>query len=182
MKNTFERVSRFSSGYSPEEVDDFLDRAKAVYTSAEEGADMDEKSVRDASFSWVHGGYKPELVDAALDRLERAFIRRRRAHVMTTQGEDAWLDATYKLASSLYPRLQRPAGERFEDATGAGYAKNDVDALIDTIAQYFDGKQSLTSQDIRDVVFASAKKAQAYDEALVDVYLDRVVSVLLAVE
>ncbi|XCB30384.1 DivIVA domain-containing protein [Arcanobacterium hippocoleae] len=101
---------------------------------------------------------------------------------MSGAGEAAWLDRTYAQAASLYPRMLRPNGERFQDAKSAGYSKAEVDAFLDRIAGYFDGKVQLTSKEVRDVVFKNAAKEKAYDEAVVDVYLDRVISVLIAVE
>lgn len=190
MSSTFERVGRLHSGYDCEEVDSFLREAKAAYANfshegAEQSADtpaIDETTVRNASFSWSRNGYKPVQVDAALDRLEAAFIQRRRAGVMYTAGEQAWLEQTYNSATTLYPRMLRPEGERFADADGRGYAKSEVDEFLDRIAAYFDGKANLASKEVRRTHFHSASGADAYDESVVDVYLDRVVSVLMAVE
>ncbi|MDO5026110.1 MAG: DivIVA domain-containing protein [Trueperella sp.] len=181
MTDTFARAGKFSSGYDVAQVDSFLTAAKAAY-GGENSEDIDETTVRNTAFSWVRNGYDPALVDAALDRLERAFIQRRRAKVVNTDGEAAWLDQTYAAARTLYPRLLRPAGERFADASDTGYKKAEVDELLDTVAKYFDGKAALTSDEVRQTVFSSAKKTGAYAEEVVDVYLDRVISVLLAVE
>lgn len=181
MADTFTRVSGLSSGYSPAQVDKFLQRAKLAY-AGDDSLGIDEVTVRGVAFDWVRKGYDPALVDAALDRLESAFLQRRRARAMETDGEDAWLAATYEQAQSLYPRLLRPAGERFADAAGTGYAKAEVDELLDRLAQYFDGKASLSSSDLREATFASGRGQEAYAESVVDVFLDRAVAVLLAVE
>lgn len=181
MTDTFARTGKCSSGYDTVQVDEFLTAAKAAY-SGDSAADIDETTVRNTAFSWVRNGYEPALVDAALDRLERAFIQRRRAKVVSTDGEAVWLEQTYEAARTLYPRLLRPAGERFAKADGAGYQKEEVDELLDRVAQYFDGKAALHSDEVRQAVFSSAKGDGAYSEAVVDVYLDRVISVLLAVE
>ncbi|MFC5369872.1 DivIVA domain-containing protein [Arcanobacterium bovis] len=190
MSSTFERVGQFHSGYDCKEVDSFLREAKAAYAKFSyedavrdpKAAGIDEDSVRNASFSWTRNGYSPEQVDAALDRLEAAFIQRRRAGVMSSAGEQAWLEQTYDSATTLYPRMLRPEGERFSDAHGRGYAKGEVDEFLNQIAEYFDGKANLTSKEVRRTHFNSARDADAYDESVVDVYLDRVVSVLMAVE
>ncbi|MFY9263468.1 MAG: cell division protein DivIVA [Actinomycetaceae bacterium] len=198
MGDTFARVGHFRSGYDVEQVEEFLALAKEAYASAGvdtnaeassdegEGNDevetIDENTVRAIAFEFVRNGYEPELVDAALDRLEKAFIQRRRAHVVNTEGEKAWLEATYEQATTLYERLLRPDEQRFADAEGRGYLKADVDSLMTRIADYFDGKGELTSADIRRATFAKAKGEAAYAESVVDVYLDRVISVLLAVE
>lgn len=184
MSDTFARAGRFTSGYDPDQVDEFLEKARADYTKAAEGLDteFDENSVRSVAFDWVRDGYQADLVDAALDRLETAFIRRRRARTMQEDGEDKWLDMAYGEAKSLYPRLLRPEGERFADADGSGYDKTEVDEFLARIAAYFDGEGKLSSAEIRSATFASAKNENAYDEAVVDVYLDRAVTVLLSVE
>ncbi|WP_124055044.1 DivIVA domain-containing protein [Arcanobacterium ihumii] len=188
MSNTFERVGRLHSGYDCKQVDDFLRAAKEAYanfsaqTQIKDNEVIDESTVRGVSFAWNRNGYKPFQVDAALDRLEAAFIQRRRASVMYSKGEQAWLEQTYTAATSLYPRMQRRAGQRFADAEKRGYLKEDVDAFLEQVARYFDGQANLSSKEVRRQYFRSARGEKAYDESVVDVYLDRVVSVLMAVE
>ncbi|MGO3084682.1 DivIVA domain-containing protein [Ancrocorticia populi] len=179
--DTFERVGRFGWGYDPIEVDEFLAEAKTAY-AGRGNYDLNEQSVRNAGFSRVRHGYDPKLVDAAMDRLEAAFIQRRRANVVRERGESTWLNKTYEDAKSLYPRLLRPQGERFSDATGWGYLKSDVDELMDRLMEYFDGKRSLTSSELRDAVFDQAKDSKGYDVSVVDVYIERAITVLVAVE
>ncbi|MFP7695931.1 DivIVA domain-containing protein [Trueperella sp. LYQ143] len=181
MAHTFKRTGTLRAGYNPEQVDAFLARAKRAY-SGDSSEDITEKTVRSCAFGWVRNGYDPYLVDAALDRLEAAFVQRRRAKIMDEHGEKRWLEETYAQAQTLYPRLLRPAGERFADASDTGYSKNEVDALLSKIAAYFDAEAELTSEDIRHATFSAARGAKAYDEAVVDVFLDRAVSVLLSVE
>ncbi len=178
---TFERVGAMSWGYAPHEVDDFLTRAKRAYSSNVPSG-FDESTVRNAGFSRVRRGYDPVVVDAAMDRLEAAFIQRRRSQIITSQGESTWLNEIYEQAKSLYPRLLRPSGQRFADAEGWGYLKEDVDALLEKLTAYFDGKAPLASNELRHVVFTQAKADKAYDAAVVDVYLERAVTVLVAVE
>lgn len=184
--HTFTRAGTFKYGYHRKQVDEFFDRAKHTYSDSAENAAHEtavtEADVREAGFKWVRNGYKASEVDAALDRLERALLQRERADVMNTSGESVWLDRTYSQAESLYPRMLRPAGVRFADAKKYGYAKTEVDKFLDCVAAYFDGKAQLTSQQVREITFKRAKKEKAYDEAIVDVYLDRVISVLIAVE
>lgn len=183
--HTFSRAGTFKYGYHQKQVDEFFEHAKHTYSGSADLAEagtVTEKEVREVAFRWVRNGYQANEVDAALDRLERALLQRARADVMTTSGESAWLDQTYAQAESLYPRMLRPAGQRFADAKKYGYAKTDVDAFIDRIADYFDGKSQITSKQVREITFKRAKHDKAYDEAVVDVYLDRVISVLIAVE
>ncbi len=190
MKDTFNQVGYLRFGYAPKEVDKFFAKAHEAYSTVytpevapEFKADLvDENAVRGLDFKWVRNGYNATQVDAALDRLVVAFIQRRRAWVMAHEGEKAWLEQTYAQATSLYPRMMCAEGERFTSATGSGYRKEDVDNLINRVAAYFDGKVDLTAKDVRWAAFRSAKGANAYAEKVVDVYLDRVAAVLIAVE
>ncbi|MDO4888908.1 MAG: DivIVA domain-containing protein [Actinomycetaceae bacterium] len=177
----FRTVGFFDKGYAIDEVDEFLRRAKAAYNGPLTPR-FDENTVRNAAFHRQRRGYVPADVDEALDRLEAAFIQKRRSLVVADKGENAWLNTTYEDAKSLYPRLLRPPGQRFRRAEGWGYSKSDVDALIDRLSEYFDGKIEMTARDVRDAVFGPAKDYAAYDEAVVDVYLERATSVLLSVE
>ena len=63
-----------------------------------------------------------------------------------------------------------------------GIPKSDVDELLDRLARYFDGEETVTSEVVRDAIFPESRGKNAYDEAVVDVFLERAVSVLLAVE
>lgn len=86
-------------------------------------------------------------------------------------------------ATSLYPRLVRPAGERFAPpARGRGYDRDAVDALLDRLVDYFDSGAELKASEVRSATFASATRDAAYAEGPVDAFLDRAVDVLLAVE
>ncbi|MCI1676007.1 MAG: DivIVA domain-containing protein [Ancrocorticia sp.] len=180
-KDTFARSGFFSWGYNPAEVDEFLTKAKQAYANPGSHS-VDEDVVRNAAFGRKRNGYRPDLVDAALDRLEVAFIQAHRADIVQERGENAWLNETYEKAKTLYPRLLRPHGDRFADADGFGYDKTEVDALIDRLADYFDGKVSLTSRELREATFADAKGPKGYSATVVDVFLERAVSVLAAVE
>ena len=57
-----------------------------------------------------------------------------------------------------------------------------VDELLDRLAQYFDSDEGITSAEIRNATFKTAKNEKAYKEGVVDAYLSRAVEVLLAVE
>ena len=167
-EDTFERVGRVKWGYNPAQVDEFLALAKEAYGNPSLSG-FDEGTVRNAAFDRSRHGYVPDEVDAALDRLEAAFIKAKRARIVASSGENAWLNETYSDAKSLYPRLLRPRGERFKDAEQWGYKKEDVDAVLDRLADYFDGKTELSSQELRACVFEQSKKSKAYDPAVVDV-------------
>lgn len=179
-KDTFKRVGPFSHGYDVDEVNSFLEKSREAYSN--EDGTIDENDVRSIGFTRTRRGYDTVAVDAALDRLEAAFIHLHRANVIAEEGEQAWLLRAYEAAKSLYPRLLRPRGERFADADGWGYRKQEVDALMGRLARYFDGEAELTSQDLRQALFPEAKNSAAYDESVVDVFIERAVTVLTSVE
>lgn len=181
----FTRVPRTRTGYDPQEVEEFLERARESYNApdGEVIADrIDDEAVRAVTFNRVSGGYDWAEVDAALDRLEQAFIQQRRAAVMSTSGSDDWMNRAADMAKTLYPRMLRPEGERFAEADGRGYHRDDVDECVDQLARYFDGETEMSANDVRSAAFRVARGSKAYDFATVDAYLDRAVQVLLAVE
>lgn len=181
-KESFDRVNVFSRGYDTREVDEFLEKAKRAYADPT-STGMSSEELSNVVFSQARGGYSPQAVDAAIDRLSAAFVQRKRKQVVARLGEETWLNQTYDLAKSLYPRILRPAGTRFEDAQGQGYNKDEVDELVDRLGRFFDGKdRNLTAREIRNALFSSARGENAYSEAVVDVYLERASSVLTAVE
>lgn len=180
MTDLFPRVGRWHRGYDPQQVHKFLEQARVSYESDDDS--VSEHTVRAAAFDVVVDGYQTATVDAALDRLEAAIVRRRRARFVSSTSEDQWMARAADRATTLYPRLQRPAGERFADAKGQGYGKQDVDALLDSLVDYFEHGTPVSAQQVRLATFRTARGRNAYDEAVVDTYLDRAVEVLLAVE
>ncbi|HHW82983.1 MAG TPA: DivIVA domain-containing protein [Actinomycetales bacterium] len=182
MKDLFPRVGRWHRGYQPAQVEAFFSRARAAYEAADGAEPLTEETVRSVAFDVVVDGYSTPHVDAALDRLEAAVVRRRRADFVRHSSEQKWVDAAIDRATTLYPRLQREEGERFAEARGRGYAKTEVDALCERLIDYFENGTPISAQQIRLATFAAARNQNAYDEAVVDSFLDRAVEVLLAVE
>nr|NLD40904.1 DivIVA domain-containing protein [Actinomycetales bacterium] len=184
MKDLFPRVGRWHRGYQPTQVDSFFARAREAYEAApgSSGDTLTEEDVRSSAFDIVVDGYSTPHVDAALDRLEAALVRRRRAGFVRENSEEEWVDAQVDRATSLYPRLQRADGARFTEARGRGYAKAEVDTLCERLIDYFENGTPISAQQIRLATFAAARGSNAYDEAVVDSFLDRAVEVLLAVE
>ncbi len=183
MSSMFTTVSRFRTGYSPEEVDAFFAEARAVY-EGEGAASLTAKDVREVAFALVQGGYSWDSVDSALDRLEAAFVARERAEFVARQGQEAWMGRMAELARSLYPRLTRGDGKRFAAAESlkSGYAKEDVDALCRRLISYFDKGQPISSKEVRAAAFRRRRGSAAYAEASVDAFLSRATEVLLGVE
>ena len=173
MSDMFPKSALLRPGYRPEQVDRYFETAHEIYDAGELD-EMDSEGVRTVAFDVVLRGYQPQAVDAALDRLEAAFLQRRRAAFVAKNGRQAWMDQVTQLATTLYPRLA--------PASGQGYDKTDVDALMDRIAGYFDSDTTLTSSEVRGAVFRRARGNKAYGEPSVDRYLARVVEVLLSVE
>lgn len=181
MENLFPTVGRWASGYDREEVEEFFERAKAAYENGE--ISMSSADVRSAAFDLVRHGYDPAAVDAALDRLETAFVQRDRSEFVSRNSQDAWMEQVAERATSLYPRLVRPRGERFAPPErGRGYQREAVDDLLDQLVAYFDEGAELSAADLRSATFPAASRSSAYAEGPVDAYLDRAIEILLAVE
>ena len=183
MSAMFPVVGRISTGYHREQVEEFFDRARDEYESTSGATPLTEHDVRTVAFDLVRAGYDTAAVDAALDRLEAALVQRRRDAYIAEHGQQAWMDQVADLATSLYPRLVRPAGERFAPPeSGKGYARESVDDVMDQLVSYFDADADLSAAELRTVTFPAARAGGAYAEGTVDAYLDRAVEVLLAVE
>ncbi|MDR1187907.1 MAG: DivIVA domain-containing protein [Bifidobacteriaceae bacterium] len=182
MADLFRRVKN-GRGYDTHEVDDFFARAQAVYEgrSAER---MGPEAVRTAAFSQVRGGYDEPQVDGALDRLDNAFTRKERAEFIAGQGQQAWLDKIVDRATSLYDRLGRPDGQKFAPAERGkpAYDRNQVDALLHRLADYFNAGTPVASSDVRHAVFTPVRGKRGYGMESVDAYLDRALEVILAAE
>lgn len=180
-KGLFPKVSIFKLGYEREDVEEFFDYARGAYEDLESDKKLEPFQVRRASFDLSHGGYDPAAVDAALDRLEVAFSLRTRESYVKEHGQDAWMRGLADRAQTLYPRLRRPAGERFAHpgVMSSGYDASEVDALLDRLIAFFDSGQAITADDIRSVTFSRKRGSRAYQERIVDAYLARAVDILL---
>lgn len=180
---TFVKSGALRRGYRPEDVDEFFDKARELYQHEELPDELEAERIRTIAFPLVRNGYSTVEVDQALERLERACWQRERVQVVSAEGTDTWLARAYEFASSLYPRLGRPRGERFRPPErGRGYCRTEVDDLLDKLAKYFDGEHDLATSDVLGASFTTRGKSRAYDVRVVDVYLDRAISVLQAVE
>jgi len=135
------------------------------------------------AFALEKGGYSPVHVDAALERLEDAFAVRERERAVAQQGgREAWIGNARATAQVVLDRLDRPAGEKFE-RTGIltlGYAVKDVDTFAQRLLDYFQRGAPMSVEEVRTVAFRSSKRG--YSEAQVDLLLDTVVTVMLAVK
>ncbi|WP_062377230.1 DivIVA domain-containing protein [Demequina pelophila] len=183
MTVLFPKVSAAKLGYRPDQVEAFFDRARAAYERPTEGESLAALDVRRTAFDLKHGGYETASVDAALDRLEVAFVQRTREMYVRTHGQDAWMQDLAERAQTLYPRLRRPAGDRFAHpgGLGKGYSVADVDELLSRVTSFFDRGAPLTAEEVRATTFRQSRGSRAYDEGTVDAFLARLVDILLGV-
>ncbi|QZY52439.1 DivIVA domain-containing protein [Leucobacter tenebrionis] len=180
VHSSFPLATGSQIGYQPEQVDAFLDRARAAYEGAGE-ASMTAEEVRRTAFAVKRGGYAARYVDAAMDRLEDVFFERERRARVRSEGEEAWWDETRQLLSEVRGRMQRPRGRRFRrrGIFATGYRRSQVDAFLDRIFDMFERRElGLSTAEVRDVVFHS--QWRGYDEDQVDALLDSVVELILA--
>ncbi|QTX04501.1 DivIVA domain-containing protein [Agromyces archimandritae] len=179
-QQTFPRVRKSQLGYKPSEVDAFLLRARRAF----EGRDADglgAESIRRTAFGMQKGGYSTQHVDSALERLEDAFAAQERSEISRLHGNEAWLAEARTTAQVIANRLARPEGRRFDRVGGLaqGYSTKAVDAFAERLSSYFRNGRHLAVDDVRTVVFPAQRGG--YRESQVDLVLDAVVDVMLAV-
>lgn len=182
MAAIFPAVSVFRKGYAKGAVDTFFREARSAYEGGTPGEVFSATQVRTAAFPLKRRGYETRAVDSALNRLEAAFVQRDRMDFISVNGEAEWYARVAEDATVLYPRLLRPAGEKFSHPAKReiGYRADEVDAILDRLTSYFDGGASLEVKDVRKALFSPAKGNAAYREDQVDAYLGRVIEILLS--
>jgi len=175
MHRSFTRVRGLGRGYDVAQVDTFLTRAL--------GGSLTSAQVRSAGFDLVRGGYEVDEVDETLDRLEDQLASAERKDEQASLGERGFVSQITSQAQVLRARVARPHGDRFARATtwAPAYDVTDVDELCDLVADYFDGVQALTVDEMRSAVFRSRRGSRGYSESAVDAFLDRVVAVMTRV-
>ncbi|AWB86720.1 DivIVA domain-containing protein [Mycetocola zhujimingii] len=182
MSTTFPQAAKRTKGYNPSQVDAFLAKAREAYDADEhDGEALTAADIRHTSFSLVRGGYSTSHVDAALERLEDAFALRERERALASEGKGAWLSAARETAQVILNRITREPGHRFQrtSALAQGYHVDDVDALCDALTEYFERGVPFNTDAVRTAVFRAQRGG--YREAQVDLLLDSVVDVMLAV-
>jgi DivIVA domain-containing protein len=182
VSTTFPRTRRSRHGYNVDQVEDFLEEARRAY--AAEGSErgiVTAESIRRTAFDLQKGGYSTTHVDAALERLEDAFAGRERELTFAEAGDAAWYARARETAQQVLDRLDRPAGHRFDRAgfLSSGYRRKDVDAFGDRLTSYFQDGTPMSVDEVRGVSFRTARGG--YSEAQVDLVLDAVIDVMLAV-
>jgi DivIVA domain-containing protein len=182
VSSTFPRSRKSQLGYDTNEVEEFLEDARRAYTAAPgTGTLISADAIRDTAFTMRKGGYSPVHVDAALERLEDAFATRERERVIAEAGDQVWYAQARGNAQAILDRIVRPRGKRFRRISilSLGYSVQDVDALTDRVAQYFQNGKPLSIDEVRTVAFRAQRGG--YLEGQVDILLDAVTRVMLAV-
>lgn len=182
VSTTFPRTRKSRRGYNIDQVEDFLEDARRAYSAeTPAGSVITAASIRTTSFGMQKGGYSPVHVDAALERLEDAFASREREQAVEQRGDEAWFTEARSTAQEILDRLSRPAGHRFDRVSflSDGYHRKDVDALADRLVSYFQDGSALNVEEVRTIAFRPKKGG--YREVQVDLLLDTVVNVMLAV-
>lgn len=181
VSTTFPRSAKKTLGYSLREVEDFLASARQAYDANTDSVPLTAASIRHTAFSMRKGGYSPEHVDAALERLEDAFAARERERALATVGEQAWLLEAQTATEELVKRLSRPAGHRFARTSvlSVGYRRSDVDRFSNKVVKYLRDGRAMSVDQVRTAVFRAERGG--YRESQVDVVLDGVIDVMLAI-
>ncbi|MFF2390439.1 DivIVA domain-containing protein [Agromyces sp. NPDC058064] len=183
MDPTFPLARKPRLGYNTAQVEAFLQRARRAYDGAALPDDepLTSEQIRLTAFAMQKRGYSTDHVDAALARLEDAFAAQERQVAARLHGDEAWLREARMTAQVVSNRLARPEGERFErmNPLVLGYSVREVDRFTDRLTRYFRDGWPISVEDVRSVVFATQRGG--YREAQVDLVLDAVVDVMLAV-
>jgi DivIVA domain-containing protein len=182
VATTFPRTRKSRKGYDIDQVEDFLEDARRAYTADPSvPAVVNAENIRHTAFAMQKGGYSPVHVDAALERLEDAFASREREQAMQAAGDEAWYAQARATAQEILARLSRPTGQRFDHVSflSEGYNRKDVDGFTDRLVQYFRSGKAMSIDEVRTVAFRPKKGG--YRESQVDLLLDTVVNVMLAV-
>jgi DivIVA domain-containing protein len=182
VSTTFPRSRKSKLGYNVDQVEDFLEDARRAYTADPSVPNpVNSESIRRMAFQMQKGGYSTTHVDAALERLEDAFAARERERALAQQGDQAWYTEARTAAQEILDRIARPAGQKFRTVglLATGYSRKEVDAFAARLIGYFQHGKPMSIDQVRTVTFSP--KRGGYNEAQVDLLLDAVVEVMLAV-
>jgi DivIVA domain-containing protein len=179
--STFPRSPKKKHGYDVGQVDEFLVTARRAYDDPSADAGLSAADIRHTAFSMTKGGYSTSHVDAALERLEDAFAAREREAARVRTGDSAWFEEARTTAQAILDRLERPIGHRFQRVSflTLGYNRQDVDRFAARLVRYFQDGRPMGVDEVRTVTFREQRGG--YREAQVDLLLDSVTDVMLAV-
>ena len=182
MTATFPTARSGKPGYDQAEVDAFLERAREAFGSDAAEPTLTSEEIRHTAFRVRRGkGYSARHVDAALERLEEAFAARERERQIAAQGTEQYHAEIRALAQEIIDRLARPAGQKFRRVSplARGHDPADVDAFSARISAYVQEGRALPVEVVRTIAFRP--RYRGYDEAQVDLLLDAVIRIMLAV-
>ena len=182
VSTTFPRVRASKRGYAVDEVEDFLEEARRAYAADRSAPTVvTSESIRHTAFEMEKGGYSVAHVDAALERLEDAFAAREKERAFAEVGDQAWFGRARSTAQEALDRLDRPWGHKFKrmSALTLGYHPRDVDEFGEQLTAYFQDGKPMSVDDVRTVAFRTRRGG--YNEAQVDLFLDAIIGVMLAV-
>lgn len=182
MTTKFPRTKRSSLGYDVSQVEAFLELARAAYDAElTSGNRLSSSDIRQTSFAMCKGAYSCRHVDTALERLELAFARQERDMAIEIMGTQAWVEASQARLGVLLARFERPAKHRFNRVglLSRGYSTKDVDAFVDTASAALGEGKPFTVDQVRAALFRP--RFRGYNETQVDLVLDGLVDVLIAV-
>jgi DivIVA domain-containing protein len=182
-------------GYDTTQVDDFLEKAHALYESDEPR--LGQEDIQNVSFELVKNGYVIAQVDAALARLERAVVDKRTSWEINQHGRVAWRAQTESMFQKYSEHASRAAKERFADGKSKqpSYKRSQVDRLIEQISKKLaielgqqrhadDAKElvDLNAKRVSNVIFTQRRGKRGYDERQVDYFLNFAIQLLSRVE
>jgi DivIVA domain-containing protein len=182
VSTTFPRSRKSQPGYSVNEVEDFLEDARRAYAADQSAPTVvTAESIRHTAFDMEKGGYSVEHVDAALERLEDAFAAREKDRALGEIGDQAWFGRARSIAQEALDRLDRPWGHKFKRVNGLtlGYHPKDVDDFGELLTAYFQDGKPMSVEEVRTVAFRTRRGG--YNETQVDLFLDAIIGVMLAV-
>lgn len=180
----FPTAPRGEFGYDRDEVERALAVARERYENFDNdsgGKRLTAKSIRHTAFTMRKKGYSAPHVDAALERLEDAVAVREQEERVSQIGKEEYLAETKDAARAVLKRLERGAGERFNRVSilQRGYSVPEVDSFCDRVDAFLRGQAPMTLREARGVAFTSRRRG--YDEGQVDLLIDAVVDVMLAI-
>jgi len=172
MTAHFPNASGKTLGYSPQQVDQLINRARAQFANPGSHS-LNAKSLRTAQFDLVPGGYVIEAVDAALDRLDDAFAVQDVKQLVAQLGEHGANERLIALRTLLAGRIGRGPGKHFAQVAlwHKGYARNQVDSMIGLIWEQVSGKKSVPVAILRETTFKPVWGG--YVENQVDAFIDK---------
>lgn len=183
VDSIFPHARKPKLGYNTAQVEEFLKVARRAYDGNPLPGDapLTSEKIRLTAFAMQKGGYSTSNVDAALERLEDAFAAQERQVASRLHGDEAWLREARATAQVVSNRLARPETQRFDrmNPLVLGYNVREVDRFADKLTRYFRDGWPISVDDVRTVVFSTQRGG--YREAQVDLVLDAVVDVMLAV-